>query len=465
MKITTYNQIAITKPTAELLAYIRANYVVDNPDYVKKVRLGKWVGNTPEKLYLYEMNGDEVIVPYGCLPDVIAFKRGCDAVSVKFRQPRMIWYGTQNVPLYDYQREAVQAAIGASLGIIQAPAGSGKTQVGVALAKTLGRKTLWLTHTSDLLHQSKERAERYMDKDLIGTITEGKVNIGRGITFATVQTMYRLDLSLYKDEWDVIITDECHRVAGSPTAVTMFSKVLNSLAARHKYGLSATVHRADGLIQATYALIGEVVHVVEREEVAEKIVSVNILPRTTRLTPGEEYLDTDGTIIYSKLINWLAENDERNEQIASDLVANADHYNLILSDRLSQLRMLMEMLPPKLRGQAVMIDGKMQSKKAKAERYNAIEDMREGRKRYLFATYQLAKEGLDIPRLDRLYLATPQKDPAVVEQAVGRIARAFDGKDEPVCYDYVDSSFKNFVRMYKRRCTTYRKLGYPFIGE
>ena len=77
----------------------------------------------------------------------------------------------------------------------------------------------------------------------------------------------------------------------------------------------------------------------------------------------------------------------------------------------------------KLRAQAAVIDGKMTSKKRKAEREQAIEDMRTGKKRYLFATYSLAKEGLDIPRLDRLYLTTPQKDYAVIVQSVGRIAR------------------------------------------
>lgn len=73
---------------------------------------------------------------------------------------------------------------------------------------------MWLTHTADLLSQSRERAARYMDKSMIGTITEGKVNIGSGITFATVQTMCKLDLAQYRDMWDVIIVDECHRVAG-----------------------------------------------------------------------------------------------------------------------------------------------------------------------------------------------------------------------------------------------------------
>ena len=31
----------------------------------------------------------------------------------------------------------------------------------------------------------------------------------------------------------------------------------------------------------------------------------------------------------------------------------------------------------------------------------------------------LAKEGLDVPRLERLYLTTPQKDYAVVTQSIG----------------------------------------------
>ena len=105
----------------------------------------------------------------------------------------------------------------------------------------------------------------------------------------------------------------------------------------------------------------------------------------------------------------------------------------------------------------------MTSKKAKAQREQAIEDMRQGRKRYLFATYALAKEGLDIPRLDRLYLTTPQKDYAIVTQSIGRIARAFEGKGEPIAYDYVDAGVQYLARSYKKRCAIYRKCGCRFV--
>ena len=458
--MTVGNQLRIQEPTADLLDWCKKNMVLANPDYAKKVRMHLWLGNTPQKLYLMQWDGDTLVLPYGCLNTVLSMGE-CEVIN-DLPVPKEVDFGC-SVPLYDYQEAAKEAMLKAYYGILQSPAGSGKTQVGIALAAALGRKTLWLTHTRDLLLQSKNRAEQYMSPSLTGTITEGRVQIGKAITFATVQTMCNLDLGRYRDVWDCIIVDECHRVAGTPTSVTQFSKVLNSLAARHKYGLSATVHRADGMIAATYALLGQIAYQVPDAAVAEKVMTVSVLPRPTHQGLSREFLDTDGTIIYAKLVNFLADRYDRNELIAADLVENRNHYNLILSDRLSHLEYLMKHLPSDLRDQAVMVDGKMTSKKAKVMREQAIEDMRQGRKRYLFATYSLAKEGLDIPRLDRLYLATPQKDYAVITQSIGRIARTFEGKAEPVVYDYVDEGIQYLVRSYKKRCATYRKCGCKFI--
>lgn len=458
--MTVGNQLRIQKPTADLMDWCKKNMVLTNPDYAKKVRMHLWLGNTPQKLYLMQWDGDTLVLPYGCLNTVLSMGE-CDVIN-DLPVPKEVDFGC-SVPLYDYQEAAKEAMLKAYYGILQSPAGSGKTQVGIALAAALGRKTLWLTHTRDLLSQSKNRAEQYMSPSLTGMITGGRVQIGKAITFATVQTMCNLDLGRYRDVWDCIIVDECHRVSGSPTSVTQFSKVLNSLAARHKYGLSATVHRADGMIAATYALLGPIAYQVPDAAVAEKVMTVSVLPRPTHQGLSREFLDTDGTIIYAKLVNFLADRYDRNELIAADLVENRNHYNLILSDRLSHLEYLMKHLPHDLRDQAVMVDGKMTSKKAKAMREQAIEDMRQGRKRYLFATYSLAKEGLDIPRLDRLYLATPQKDYAVITQSIGRIARTFEGKAEPVVYDYVDEGIQYLIRSYKKRCATYRKCGCKFI--
>ena len=454
MQVTVSNNIRIKNPSNEIISWCQAHLKLPNPEYAKKVRMGFYLGNTPKYLFLYEVHGDEIILPYGTLKQITPMIQNA-IVTSDFKPFESIDYG-QPIPLYPYQKQAVQAVRDGYYGILQSKAGSGKTQMGIALIKEYGRRALWLCHTIDLVNQSKERAERYMDSSLIGKITEGKVTIGKGVTFATIQTMCKLDLSLYKDMWDVIIVDECHRVAGTPTQMSMFAKVLNSLSARHKYGLSATVHRADGMIQATFALLGDVVYTVPDEAVADKVMRVGIAPIGTGVKISRECLNTDGTLNYAKLINYLCEDWNRNDLIRGCIVDDHDKSCLILSDRLEHLETLMKMLPDWLKPYAVMISGKMTTKKGKAEREQAIEDMRTGKKKYLFATYSLAKEGLDIPRLERLFLTTPQSDYAVITQSIGRIARAFEGKADPIAYDFVDN-IGYLQKRYKKRCATYKK--------
>ena len=462
MTVTVSNNIRIKNPSTELISWCQAHLKLPNPEYAKKTRMGFWIGNTPKFLYLYEVHGDEIILPYGTLKQIQPMIKDAIVIS-EFKPPVSIDYG-QPIPLYPYQEKAVKVVKNAYYGILQSKAGSGKTQMGIALIKEYGKRALWLTHTVDLLNQSKERAERYMDSSLIGTITEGKVNIGKGITFATIQTMCNLDLAQYKDMWDVIIVDECHRVAGTPTQMSMFAKVLNSLAARHKFGLSATVHRADGMIQATFSLLGDVVYTVPDDAVADKVMQVGIKPIGTGVKLGYACLNTDGTLNYAKMINYLCTDPNRNIIIRNHIMQESDNSCLILSDRLEHLETLLNSLPIWMQRDAVMISGKMTTKKGKAEREQALEDMRSGEKKYLFATYSLAKEGLDIPCLERLFLTTPQKDYAVITQSIGRIARTYEGKADPICYDFVDD-IGYLVKSYKKRCTTYRKNNCYFITE
>jgi len=63
-------------------------------------------------------------------------------------------------------------------------------------------------------------------------------------------------------------------------------------------------------------------------------------------------------------------------------------------------------------------------------------------------------EGLDIPRLDTLVMASPVTD---IEQAVGRIRRAHDTKREPVVVDIVDSEITEAIRWFRAREYAYRR--------
>lgn len=418
--------------------------------------MGFWTGRTPRNLTLFETNGNKLILPFGTAREILPMIREGE-IETDFRQDDPIDYG-ETVPLYPYQQQAVDEMLKKTYGILKSPPGSGKTQMGIALIKGYGRRTLWLCHTADLLRQSRDRAKRYIRDDLIGTITEGKVNIGAGVTFATVQTMCNLDLPAYRDEWDVVIVDEAHRISGSATQMTRYYKVLSHLAARHKIGLTATPERSDGLIRATFALIGGIAYEVPEQDVADKVMRVSIRPVSTETTITEDCLYEDGTINFTALIGHLCEDETRNKLIASHIEQNREHSCLILSDRLQQLETIMTMLPDEMRKKAVYINGKMNSKAQKELREAAIEQMRTGEKQYLFASYSLAKEGLDIQRLDRLFLASPVKYSAIVTQSVGRVARTFDGKEQPIVYDFVDSQIGFCKRAYTERKKHYRRM-------
>ena len=455
MQVTISNEIYIRNPVPELVAWARENLIIPNPEYARKQRMGLWTGNTEKQLYLFYVDGDVLALPCGTGKQVRRFLTEDTGIIQDLADNGMLEFPDM-VPLYEYQEAAVSAMKRAGCGILQSPCGSGKTQMGIALAARIGRKTLWLTLTADLFNQSYDRARQYYPEETLGKITGGRVQIGSHMTFATVQTLSKLDLEKYKYEWDVIIVDECHRVSGTPSGMKMFYRVMSRLAASYKYGLSATVHRSDGLIKSTFAILGDIQYKVPDEAVAEKIMQVEILRRDTGIMTSRSCLDTDGTMVYSKLMEYLTGNIARCQIIAEDLVKNQNHSNLILSDRLDHLHLLQNMLPEELKKDSAMIDGRMTSKKAKADRIQALEDMKAGKKHFLFVSFSLAKEGLDIPRLDRLYLATPKKDYAVVTQSIGRIARMCEGKEQPVCYDYVDQ-IGFCENQWKRRKTSYRK--------
>lgn len=439
MKVTIGNKIKIENYSYALIDWCSKNLVVDNPEFYIAEKMGRYSRNIEKKLYIYESNSKVLYLPFGSIKKIWPMIKDSEIV-LDFASPR-----TNNmqghINLYPYQQKALEATKAAKSGILQAPCGSGKTQIGLALIKEYGMKALWLTHTKDLLTQSKQRAEAYFKGDF-GTITDGKVNIGNDITFATVQTMAKIDLTDYKYAFDVIIVDECHKVAGTPTKLMMFYKVLSSLAARYKYGLSATVHRADSLITSTFAVIGEIVHEITEEEVGNKIIKAIHTPVFTDLPTSMDYLETDGMLNFNNLINYIVSNHDRNLLIKDLIEKEKDQLFLVLSHRVDHCNTLKNLV-----GYGEVITGAIN----KDQRQFAFEGIKSGKVRVIFATYALAKEGLDLPNLTRLILATPQKDYAIVKQSVGRIERNIDGKDQPIALDLVDRNINFCLSMYKKR--------------
>ena len=103
------------------------------------------------------------------------------------------------------------------------------------------------------------------------------------------------------EEEDVIIDDECQHCCGTPTKVTQFYKVISSLSARYKIGLTATPKRADGLEQSMFALLGNTICEISRDEVKNTTCPIEVIPTETHYQPNyDNVLMGDGTINYAR---------------------------------------------------------------------------------------------------------------------------------------------------------------------
>ena len=453
MNIEVDSVIRIKNPTKEIKDYCKQFLTLKNPEIQRKKAMGFYTGNLKPTIYLYTQRDNIIIIPIGCLDDIWNINPNKKDYIINFGKHEKIDFPQLKFELYPYQKVAVEQMIKFKRGILKANCGSGKSICAVEIIRQIGYKAIIIVQTMEILNQFKDYFLNVMglNKEDIGIVAGGKINIGSKITLALRQTLCKIDLLQYKYEWGTIICDECQNISSNPTQITQYEKILNNLAAEYRISLSATPKRNDGLTNSMFALCGKIKHIITSEEVADKTIKAKIKPIYTNYKIPIYATKTDGTLDYVKMPSCLAQNEERNKLILELLKENKKNYCLILSDRLEGLKILKNNL-----GEGLLIDGSMVSKKAKKEREEAINKMRTKQEHFLFATYSLAKEGLDIKPLNRLFMIAPTKNSNAIIQSIGRIERKDEGKQTPLVYDFIDKDLY-YQNMFKSRKTIYRK--------
>jgi len=463
MNFIVSNNVNVINPDEDIKKYCKKSLILDNPEYTKKERMGFYIGKTPKKINYYTKNGNDLILPFGCMNDLS--KTICENEwETDFADVPVDFVRKPEIKLYPYQEIAVKNMVKSKNGILISPTGSGKTIIALDTIGRIGQKALWITHTTELLQQSVNayKALYEVSEGDIGITKAGKIDIGNKITFALVQTMSKIDLDKYT--FGCIICDEIQFAIKSTQNTATFSACMSKFAARHKYGCTAMLHRADAQEKRIKMLFGNVICEVPRNVVADKMITPSLKVIETDVEESFEYLKSDGTLDFCQLQNYLAENKIRNDLIAE--MINEEIWNgnscIVLCDRISQIEDIYSRLST---DEAVIIAGSMTSKKDKVRREQAIEDMRNGDKKCLIASVKLAGAGLDIPILNRLFWISIQKDSGIITQAVGRISRQCEKKSEPIVFDFVDKNINYCVKAYKLRKRQYKKIGVNNNGE
>lgn len=342
-------------------------------------------------------------------------------------------------------------------GILQAPCGMGKTVVALEIARKLGRSTLVVVHKEFLMDQWVERIREHLPDARIGTVRLDSVKF-RDCDFVIAMLGSLLARRYPKEFYEypaLVISDEVHRVA-APT----WHRAITQFRPKWRMGLSATPYRKDGTDNVFLWHIGPVVH---RSKVQRR------QPKVKRIKTGVYFpqsIDPE-KLPDMTLIRILAKSNKRNGLIVGTLIKAVETGRkiIVFSDLREHLLDLQEgfrQLAPKVHndvfvGSWFTPEWLRSNRKGKVKfRRRTKQELKLAEKaQVIWATYAMAREGLDIDTLDTCFLVTPKSD---VEQTVGRILRCKKEKD-PIIVDFIDDSCAKLKRQASSRMKVYKKLG------
>ncbi|AZT84886.1 DEAD/DEAH box helicase [Marinobacter sp. NP-4(2019)] len=151
--------------------------------------------------------------------------------------------------LRPYQKEAVEATLdhfrkSDESAVIVLPTGAGKSLVIAELARLARRRILVLTHVKELVEQNHAKYQSYGLTGGIFSAGLKRKESRHQVTFASVQSV-SANLDQFRDEYSLVIIDECHRVSGDETS--QYQRIIELLRQQNDslkvLGLTATPYR------------------------------------------------------------------------------------------------------------------------------------------------------------------------------------------------------------------------------
>ena len=431
---------------------------IKNPEYYKAQKKRLSTNGIPRDINCSNEDLEHLILPRGCLEDLETFLKemGIDLELDDSRFDGDLIDVSFNGQLTSLQTEAVSQLLGSVNGVLSATTGFGKTVTAAALIAERRVNTLIIVDRTQLQLQWVEKLASFLNISIkeIGQVGGGKKKVTGKIDVVTIQSLTsKQELKSFITQYGQIIVDECHHIS----AFT-FERVLKQVRAKYIYGLTATPIRKDGLHPIIFMQCGPIRYKVDSKTQAK------VRPFVHRLMVRNTEFSSTSTDIQT-IYKLLAKDVKRNQQLFEDVLQALDEGRspIVLTERIDHL----EALKNQFKGFAkniIVLTGNLSKKEQKAEleRLVKIPDTEE---RLVLATGKYIGEGFDDARLDTLFLAMPIAWKGTLQQYVGRIHRLHDNKQEVRVYDYVDRNVPILEKMFLKRQTGYKSMGYVTEAE
>jgi superfamily II DNA or RNA helicase len=443
LNIILINNLRLSNVPSKLMAILTERLEFTNPKWVENARMSRWNRGTPKTLKFYDkIRGDGLWIPRGYLRQLILLCRR-HQINYRIEDKRRILKKAEfsfTGKLKPFQQKAVDRMLSKEFGALSSPTGSGKTVMALYIISQRDQPALIVVHTRELAVQWIERIETFLKIPAIevGFIGGGKQKIGKKITVALVQSLYKCSSEVSQHIGNLVV-DECHR-APSRT----FTEAVTEFDSKYMLGLSATPYRRDKLSKLIFWHLGDIHHEVDKNHLIETgdVLPVRVITRETDFKP---YFDPVNQ--YSKMLLELTMNDQRNHLIAADVAKETQKRGvcLVLSDRKKHCETLQSLLRYKYNVSSELLTGSLSAN----HRQKVLDQLNNGKVKVLIATGQLIGEGFDCRDLSTLFLATPIRFSGRVIQYLGRILRPAPGKEKARLFDYVDinvDTLKNAAR-------------------
>ena len=455
---------------------IRRMAAISNPIYYKNQAIGTSNFDTTRWIYLGQDHLSGYIeIPRGLYSELIKSvdQAGIDYEVVDERQTGNIINVSFNGELREEQRPALEEMMKHDNGILHAATAFGKTVVCSAMIAEKKVNTLILLESSSLVEQWKESLEKFLlideklpeyqtktgrvktRKSLIGKLQGSHDSMTGIIDIAMAGSLCKKgEFHQLLNQYGMIIVDECHHAASD-----RISAVLKEVKAKYVYGVTATPKRGDGLEKINNMLLGPIRYSYTAKEKAKaQGIAHLVYPRFTRVVPARGVITEK--MHPNEAYDIIHDNDVRDEQILADIkeCISLGRTPVVLSRYKDHSQKLYERV--KAYADHVFL---LTGNNTKKEHRRTLEQMHQvppTETMILVATGKLVGEGFDYPRLDTLFMAMPVSFRSVVEQYAGRLNRDYEGKENVIVYDYVDSHIPMFDNMYAKRLKAYKQIGY-----